>query len=560
MGTDRRARRAVPAALVLALLLGVAACGGGSTDGTTTATAGPGADVTLPSEGPPRSGGNLRFALASESDGWNPTVNRWAGDGTEVGLTIFDPLAAYDAEGMAVPYLAEAFVPNADFTEWTIRLRPGVRFHNGQPLDAGAVIRAIEGHQQSPLTRNAIAPVSGVSAPDPLTVVVTMREPWSSFPVVLTGQAGAVPAPTQLDDPDSSRHPVGTGPFRFVSWTPDKELVVERNPDYWRRDEAGQPLPYLDRIVFRPITDDSQRVNALETGDVDMIWTSAATSVKRLRDLASQGRIQLVEQHGQTEVSFVMLNLAAPPFDDIHARRAVATATDARSWVDVIAEGVTQPAYTLFRPGSRWYSDIRLPAFDLESARAEVAAYQEATGQPLSFTLSVGATSTARQQGEFLKAAWEQVGMRVDIKQVEASTYILDGVLGNYQAILWAQFGSPDPDYEQVWWLSETSAPVGSISLNFPRHEDPATDAALARARSTQDVDERKAAYEEVQRRFAEDIPYVWLDYSQPVVGASTSVRGITNGPLPDGQPSWPMGGPGSFSMVTRLTQTWLTG
>lgn len=559
MGTGRHPHRLTFVALA-AIALVLSACGESSPNGTTAATAGAGSDVTLAADGPPQRGGTLRYALSSESDGWNPTVNRWAGDGTEVGLAIFDALAAYDAEGVAVPYLAEAFVPNADFTEWTIRLRPGVRFHNGQPLDAAAVVRTIEGHQQSPLTANAIAPVKSATATDPLTVHITMHAPWSSFPVVLTGQAGAVPAPEQLDDPDSSRKPIGAGPFRFVSWTSDKELIVERNPDYWQRDENGEPLPYLDRIVFRPITDDSQRANALEAGDIDMTWTSAASSIKRYRDLAREGRIQLVEQRGQTEVSFVMLNLAKPPFDNLHARKAIAHATDSRKWVDVIAQGVTEPAYTLFRPTSRWYSDIPKPAFDLEASRAEVAAYQAEAGQPLSFTLSVLGTSTARTQGEFLEAAWEQVGMHVDIKQVEASTYILDGVLGDYQAILWGQFGSPDPDYEQVWWLSETAAPVGSISLNFPRHVDAPTDAALARARTTQDFAERKTAYDEVQRRFAENLPYVWLDYTQPVIAASTRVRGITNGPLPDGRPSWPMGGPGSFSMVTRLTQVWLTG
>ncbi|MEJ5253834.1 MAG: ABC transporter substrate-binding protein [Acidimicrobiales bacterium] len=558
MGTGRYQHRLTFVALA-AIALVLAACGESSRNGT-TATLEAGSDVTLAADSPPHRGGTLRYALASESDGWNPTVNRWAGDGTQVGLTIFDALAAYDADGTAVPYLAEAFIPNTDFTEWTIRLRPGVRFHNGQPLDAAAVVRAIKAHQRSPLTARAIAPVETATAVDPQTVVITMREPWSSFPVVLTGQAGAVPAPAQLDDPDGSRRPIGAGPFRFVSWTPDKELVVERNPDYWQRDQNGEPLPYLDRIVFRPITDDSQRANALETGDIDMTWTSAASSITRYRALAGEGRIQLVEQRRQSEVSFVMLNLASPPFANLHARKAIAHATNSRAWVDVIAQGVTEPAYTLFRPTSRWHSDITKPAFDLDAARSEVAAYQAETGQPLSFTLSVGGTPLARTQGEFLEAAWEQTGMRVDIRQVEASTYILDGVLGNYQAILWGQFGSPDPDYEQVWWLSETAAPIGSISLNFPRHTDPATDAALARARSTQDFAERKAAYDEVQRRFAENLPYIWLDYTQPVIAASTKVRGITNGPLPDGRASWPMGGPGSFSMVTRLTQVWLTG
>ncbi|MCA9716706.1 MAG: hypothetical protein KC468_18685, partial [Myxococcales bacterium] len=116
----------------------------------------------------------------------------------------------------------------------------------------------------------------------------------------------------------------------------------------------------------------------------------------------------------------------------------------------------------------------------------------------------------------------------------------------------------PDPDYEQVWWRGTNAKPVGEVSLNFPRHQDAATDAALDLARTTDDVATRKQAYDTVQERLAENLPYIYLTYLDPVVAATNRVRGIANGPLPDGQAARPLGGPGSFSYHTFLTQTWL--
>ena len=327
---ERVRRVGGPLAVLVALVVLAGACGGGGEDGGGQAaeTAVEAADVVIAPDGPPRRGGSVVYALASETDGWDPTVNRWATDGTQVALTFFDPLAAYNADGEAVPYLAESITPNGDFTEWTITLRPGIRFHDGTELNAAAVKTMFDAREKSVLTGPALALIETVETTGDLSLVVRMNGPWAAFPVALTGQAGVVPAPSQLASPDSSRKPIGTGPFRFVEWVPDNRLVVERNPDYWLRDEAGNQMPYLDRIEFRPIPDDTARSAAVTTGDVDIAHTGAVSSIKQFRELAAAGKLQYVEQRGDTEVTFVQLNLATPPFDDLRARRAVALATD----------------------------------------------------------------------------------------------------------------------------------------------------------------------------------------------------------------------------------------
>lgn len=554
-------RLALATTWVAVVVLAAAAC----TGGTDTTQTGPGAtesvDVTLAPEGQPRSGGTLRYGLASESDGWDPTRNRWAGDGTIVAMTIFDPIAAFDEDGDWAPYLAESIEPNADFTEWTIRLREGVSFHNGEPLDSRAVQRTFEGHLASALTAPAFALVDRVETPDPLTAVVHLSAPWAAMPVALTGQSGMIAAPSQLDAPDtSSLQPVGTGPFRFVEWQPDHHLVVERNPDYWRRDERGVQLPYLDGIEFLPMPDEDARVSAMRSGDIDMTHAATTAGGARLRELAAEGALQLVEQPDETEVAFVMLNHGAPPFDDPHARLALAHAVDRQQWVEVAGDGQVDPATTLFRPGSRWHADVPFPELDLEASRAEQALYEQAHGEPLRFRLAALSTPTARSQAQLLAQMFEVAGMQVEIVQTDATNFILDSVMGRYDAVIWGQYASPDPDYEHVWWASGSTKPVGELSLNFSRYTSPELDAALARARATDDFDERKAAYTEVQEIFAENLPYIWLSYTRPVIAAQNDVRGITNGPLPDGTPSRPMGGPGSFSIAIRLVQVWFAG
>lgn len=545
-------------AVIIAIVLAASACGssseGGSASPTSTATP----DVLLTSDGPPQTGGTLTYGLASESDGWNPTEGRWATDGTQVGMAIFDPLSAYDVDGNWAPYLAKSFTPNGDFTEWTIALRTDVKFQDGTDLTSAAVVKTFQAHLASALTKPAFAAIDTLDATDPLTVVVHMKSPWAAFPVALTGQAGVVPAPAMLDDPNGASHPIGTGPFSFVSWTPDNELVTTRNPNYWQKDADGQQLPYLDGVRFVPIPDDGSRTASMQTGDIDMTHTTEIGSIKTYRQMAADGKIQYVEQHGATEVSFVQMNQLTPPFDDVRAREAAAHAVDQQTWVNVITQGVNQPATSVFNPSSKWYYDAGYPSYDLDAAKQLVQEYEADRG-PLEFSLSVVSTPAAQQQGELLKSMFEAAGMKVSLNSTDASTFIVNGALGQYQMTQWGQFGSPDPDYEHVWWYSANASPIGQLALNFPRNRDPLVDEALNKARATDDFATRQQAYIDLQKQFAVDVPYAFLDYPTVVKVAQDDVRGILQTTLPDGEQSIPMGGPGSFSAVTRLTQTWKT-
>ena len=546
-------------AIVVMVALVAAACGSkkATTSGTTPGTDGS-TDVTLAASGPPKVGGTLNYALAAESDGYDPTKNRWSTEGTTAGLAIFDPLAAYDANTVAQPYLAQSFTPNADFTKWTVTLRPNITFTDGTPLTSTVLKTMFDAHLASALTAPAVADLASVEVTGALTADFHMKEAWASFPSSLTGQLGMVPSPTQLASADGSRNPVGTGPFRMTQWVPDNQMTTVKNPNYWRKDANGVQLPYLDGVNFKVIVDPDSAVDAVLSGQVDEAATSIPSAVKKIDTAVTQGKLQRVEAQGQTDDAFAMTNGSAPPFNNLTARQALAAATDTDAYRASVDQGVTKEIHTVFKPGTPYFADSPYPAFDLNQAKQLVQQYQTETGQPLDFTFLTDSTNAGALQAQFLKSQWEAAGMKVTVKQEEQSSLIADAVLGNYQVTGWGQFGSPDPDYDYVWWIGSNAKPSGQISLNIARNQDPVIDTALRAARASNDPAVRKQQYAAFSDQLNKDLPYIWLARGRFMLYADNAVRGITQGPLPDGQASYPIGGPGGFALAVRLTQTWL--
>jgi ABC-type transport system substrate-binding protein len=558
----------VAVACLVALL--AAACGSSSDDtsgGNTSGTAAVGADVTLAADGAPQPGGDLIYGLEAESDGYNPWKNRFAPSGTEVGLAVYDPLAAFDSNNDTKPYLAESMTPSADNKTWTIKARPDVTFHDGEALNGEAMRIFFEKLRADALVGIAFKPIDSVAVDptDPMAVVLTMKTAWATFPVFLTGQGGMVTAPAMADNPDG-RVPIGTGPFKYQDWTPDKSFKAVKNPNYWRKDANGVQLPYLNSVEFRPIPDFSVRASSLEAGDLTMMHQTDARTINQFQEKAQNGQYQIVLDRGEREEGFIMLNTTKAPLDDIRVRKALAYATDRNLINQVVNEGDREIGDGIFTQGSPWRVDVPScqsadpapdgcwPDYDPDTAKQFVDEYEAEKG-PISFELANSGTDD--RIINLLKEQWAAVGIDVNITLVDQSAYIANAALGSFQAYDWRQFGGLDPDYDYIWWTSENAGE--GIALNFARNKDPQIDEALQQGRSSTDPAVRKQAYATVQRRINDDYPYIWYDRAQWAVIAQNSVRGITNGPLPDGSEANPMGGPGGFGGVTFLTQTWLT-
>jgi peptide/nickel transport system substrate-binding protein len=561
--------------IIGALTFLAAACGSSKSSGSaggTTSSLGAGANQTIAPSGTPKLGGTITVGLEAEDSGYNPAnpQTRWDISGTEVGLAIYDPMVAFDPEGNWKPYLAKSFVPNADYTKWTVTMRSGITFQNGEPLTADAVTtiyKTFINPQLDPLTAPVFSDVASVHTTGQLTLEFDMKSPWVVFPASLASQVGMVPSPSSFDAQGkatdaSNTHPVGTGPFSFVEWQQNDHLTVKKYDHYWRKDTNGQQLPYLDGITFKPLPDHTTRDAAMESGTIDVEQTDNANSIVKFRQEAAAGKLQIAEDNGSgEESSFVIVNTKDPAMDQ-DVRTAMAYATDREAVNKVINQGILPDADGPWKPTSKWYTKTNYPNFDLDKAKQYVQKYEQAHGgKAPSFTLGSTTDPDSVREVQLLQTMWQAAGMKVTLKQTNQAQFISDAVIGNYQANLWRQFGAVDPDTDALWWYSQnagTSA-QGGLTLNIARNSDPQVDAALDKGRQSTAFADRKAAYDTLQQRFAVDIPYIWLQHVIWVIVAQNDIRGLTNGPLPDGEASLPMGGGGDFGGVIRWTQMWKT-
>lgn len=540
--------RAAAGAGVLALggvgAVALDACGGG---GSTAGTAGrPGVGT-----GRPRRGGSLTVGLNSEIDGFLPATNHFDNSGYDYANAVYDTLTKIAADGTAQPYLAESVVPNTDRTVWTITLRPGVVFHDGSPLTADVLVANLQALRQSPLTGQAVTPISGVKATGPLSVAVTSDEPLVAFPYYLATQIGYVVALSQLSAADGSSHPVGTGPFSLVSWTPNDHLALQRNPRYWR---AG--LPYLDGITYKPIAQDAARESSLRSGTIDLMVTRDPHAIVDLGH--DPGFAQVREQRlgtGMDDVDFIILNTAVAPLDDLTVRQALARSLNTTELTRLFGLGVAEPDTSPFPKGSPFRApDNGYPTYDLAAAKRLVAQAAPAHGGKISLSLG---TITDPRQLEIVQAVqsmWGQAGIDVTINQTEQVAYITGLALGTFQADTDEQFSAPDPDLNYVWWSSTTAAGPGKIALNFARNRDDQIEAALQKGRTTSDPEARAEAYQTVDKRLAADLPYLWISRATWSITGHTSVANFVGGTVPGGQRAL-----GFTSGVFTPTEIWRT-
>jgi ABC-type transport system substrate-binding protein len=554
IGASRWTWRAATGVVVVVVALLAAACGTGD-DGSSGTSQPPGtfeANITNDDAGPPQAGGSLTFGLNAETDGWNPTSNRWSSSGYIVGYSIFDPLAVFGEDLTAHPYLAESLESNADFTEWVIGVRDGVTFHDGTPVDAAAILQSLETQKASPLTGATMDFVESFTAsPDGTSITVAMKKPWSTFPETLTGQAGVVAAPSMLADPNGNKNPVGSGPFTFESWEQGSTLKVAKNADYWR-----DGYPYLDDIEFRVISDISARGTALSSGGVDIFETNDANQIIEFTDRAKNGEeVQIfTDQNGEGSKIFVGFNLATAPFDDPLARQAVAYGSDVATLSEQAYAGIFPPVTGVFSENSPYYvKPDNYPEYDPVKAKQLADEYQAKYGKPLEFDTNITAAPEVQLVAQVLQQQLAEVGIKVNIVTKEQLTLITDALLGNFQSTGFILFGSASLDREYVFFASP-SKPVGQLSLNFTRISDEDNKAivdAMEKARATDDLEVRKEQYAIVQREMATNLNFGFLVQQTSAVVFGTDTNGVLEWPMPNAA-----GGDGEQGIPTTQTMT----
>lgn len=516
----RRRRRLVglAAPAVIAGLV-LSSCSSTDTAGSGSQTQGSVNQAAPKDEGTPVNGGTLRVALPAEIDGLNPVNSRWSVEGNMLGSSVFDTLLTFDENRNLVPRLATSVTPNTEGTVWTIKLREGVRFHDGTPLDAAAVKLNIESRKADPITGSALAPVSEVAVVDPLTTEVRMSTPWFGYDYTIAAQGGYMVAPAQIRAEGGGKSmAIGTGPFAQTEpFTPGVPIKVKRFEDYWG-DKA-----HLDGITFTALVDDEGRAAALKANDLDLMLTQNAQSIVEFR--SSPGFVQ-VEDY-LAEEAFAMLNLATPPFDNINARRALAYATDRQAIVDGIGQGVTKEADGPYAEGEKYHpGDAGYPSYDPEKAREAIEAYKRETGQSeLAFTISTSAGE--KRTAEVLQAQWSEVGIKASIDSAEQATFLAGMFTSRFQVAMFRNFAYVNPDSNYIFWHSSQAKGVGVGSINFGQLKSPELDRALDTARATNDEATRTEQYRKLTPILNAELPYIWTYHNNWALTASDKVGGL---------------------------------
>jgi ABC-type transport system substrate-binding protein len=500
----------------------------------------------------PAKGGRLIYGLSADANGLNPVTDQFAAQSYSMVTSIIEPLVAIDANGEWKPFLAESITPNAKYDEWTIKVRQNIEFSDGIRLTGDIVKANLEAQKASPLNAAVFVPVKGFELVDPMTVKVTLNQPWVAFPIYLAAQIGMIVPPASLNDPKSaSLKPVGTGPFIFKEYVPDNRLVVTKNPHYWRQGE-----PNLDEIEFRILPDSQTRSQTLESGGIDAMVTVRDEDVVKFGKLKDEYTVHRAQGMAVPESMF-MLNTAVPPLDDVRVRKALAYAMDRKTVIDTLRGGLTEEADGPWDKDSKWYSSGGYPSFDLAKATALVKEVEAAKG-PIRFEVMSTPDPNTMQVVELAQDMWRKAGIDVSIKQADQADLINRAVTGNFAATVWTQFSAPDPDGEYIWMHQAYAKPIGAVSLNFARLKDEKLSNALDIGRSNPDETARKQAYATVQQRLRDLVPFVFIEHlNSGAVIAKSKVKGIGEFTLPSGEKGLPL--TGSPVPYHPFSQLWIS-
>ncbi len=443
----------------------------------------------------PKRGGTLRMSVDQAAAKLNPLLTRVNPEYLLAEL-LYSSLTRLDLNMAAAPDLAESWTNSADLTQWTFKLRKGVVFHDGSPCtaaDVAATFEAILDPKTASPARQNIGPVEKVTAADETTVVFKLTGPYADLPVALAyTNAKIVPAAAikqglaRLD-----REAVGTGPFKLVSFEPERQVVVERNPSYY--DKAR---PYLDRVQIVVYPDASAEVSALIAGDTDLMLNTVPTEFARLQKAA--GVKALRQPSGQ----FCNVNMACdkPPFNDVRVRQALALTIDRAAMVNFVTEGYGTPGNdTPLNKAYRFYSDLALKKPDIAAAKKLLADAGHAKGLDLTLIASDRPgvrTQLAVATREMAKPA----GFNINVQTMPHATY-LDQVWK--KGSFYIGFYNMQATADAIFALLYTS----NAAWNETRWNNAAFDKAVGEARTTVDETKRRQLYAEAQKLMHEQVP-----------------------------------------------------
>jgi peptide/nickel transport system substrate-binding protein len=500
-------------------------------------------------EGEPKRGDQVVVRIASEPPSLNRHVDNdwWGSRITEHNiyeqLIRIDPYDDPDYD--YIPVLAERFETNEDGTVFTFHLHRNVKWHDGKPFGAKDVIATFDMVRKSPRSvhmQSYMQELDKVEAVDDYTVRFTWKQPYSEAFIAMStpiqpGHVLATLTPEQYGEAASNplnRHPVGTGPWKFREWVSSQRIVLERNDDYW-----GRP-PYLDRLVYRIVRDDTAALQLTERGEIDVLTSIPSENWVRMQSQTLKENYHRSLLHDAT-YSWIGWNQDRPIFKDARVRRALTKLVDRQGMIDHLFYGLPIPTTCHFYWASSACDPANTPlAYDPDAAMALLAeagwkdttgdgVLDDGEGNPFRFTFMIPSDRPpAQRMATRMREDFRRAGIDMQIQQVEWAGFTRRLRERQFDACSLAWGGSPRVgDPTQIWHSSSIEG--GS---NYIGYRNPEVDALIERARVEMDDDKRFEMYREFGRILHAEQPYTWLWVSPRLAVVHNRFRGVRETPL----------------------------
>jgi peptide/nickel transport system substrate-binding protein len=475
----------------------------------------------------------LVFGRGGDSVSLDP-ISTTEGETFKVTVNIFETLINYGEQDTTLqPGLATEWTPSEDGLEYTLKLREGVKFHDGTDFNADAVVKNFERWMNGDADQFPYYTMFGgfkgdeghvikeVVAEDDFTVKFILNRPQAPFLKNLAMSPFGIASPTALEKfgGDFMKNPVGTGPFKFVEWKENDRITLEKNADYWM-----EGYPKLDKIIFRSIPENSARLNALLAGEIDLM---DGVNPSDLTQIEGNPDLQTFERPSMN-VGYLGFTVNRPPFDNKLVRQALNHAIDKEGIIAAFYGGLAEPAKNPLPPALEGYNDDIEPyPYDLEKAKELLAE----AGYPDGFEMELWAMPVPRpympdgmKVAEVIQSSFAEIGVKAEIKSVDWGTYLEQASKGEFDAYMLGWTGdNGDPDNFIYTLLDKDS--IGSNNYSYYSNDE--LHDILIEAQTIPDQEQRNELYKKAQEIIHEDSPWAPLVHSTPLLAGKKNLKGL---------------------------------
>lgn len=491
-----------------------------------------------------KSGGTLVYGRGADSVSLDP-INVTDGESIRVTHNIYETLLEYDHNLELQPKLATDYNSSEDGLTWTFQLREGVKFHDGTDFNADAVVFNFERWMdpENPYHEGDFPYypflyggfkgdenhlIESVTATGEHELEIVLKRKTAPFLSYLAISMFGIASPAAIEQYGAGigENPVGTGPFKFDEWNRNNTITLSKNEEYWMDGK-----PYLDQVIYQVIPENSARLNALQTGEIDIVDGMNASDTTIVED--TEG-IELLKRPS-FNIGYMAFNMEKEPFDDPLVRQAINMAIDKEEIVEAFYNGLADPA-TSPLPPSLWSHDESLEKYDYNVEEAKKLLAE--AGYEDGFTTELHTMSNPRPYlpepmkiAEAIQSDLAEIGITADIVSSEWATYLEDTKNGKHSMAMYGWTGvMADPDNFLYPNLSKTNAEVPAQNIAFYKSDE--FTSLITEARETIDQDKRTELYQQAQQLFQEDSPWVMLAYTTPPLAQSDYVEDYNPHPM----------------------------